>query len=183
MTDIRARAAARPAALLRWLRTGWVSLIMATLAGTAATPPLAAQSLTGEVATETRAFANVPLYDGQERHDASFVIAPELYVRAGPGGFVVEPFGRLDASDDAIELEERVMQWTAQLLGLPEGFTGVIEDTASTASLCALLSAAGIEFEIKISATTCCYNTYMSCIYHYLSYIYYCMVYNTLLLC
>jgi aromatic-L-amino-acid decarboxylase len=44
-------------------------------------------------------------------------------------------------SPAATELEERVMQWTAQLLGLPETFTGVIQDTASTATLCSLLSA------------------------------------------
>ncbi len=44
-------------------------------------------------------------------------------------------------SPAAAELEERVMQWTAQLLGLPETFTGVIQDTASTATLCSLLSA------------------------------------------
>jgi aromatic-L-amino-acid decarboxylase len=44
-------------------------------------------------------------------------------------------------SPAATELEERVMQWTAQLLGLPATFTGVIQDTASTATLCSLLSA------------------------------------------
>ncbi len=44
-------------------------------------------------------------------------------------------------SPAATELEERIMQWTGQLLGLPKEFTGVIQDTASTASLCAILSA------------------------------------------
>jgi len=44
-------------------------------------------------------------------------------------------------SPAATELEERVMEWMAQLLGLPEIFTGVIEDTALTATLCSLLSA------------------------------------------
>jgi aromatic-L-amino-acid decarboxylase len=44
-------------------------------------------------------------------------------------------------SPAAAELEERVMQWTAQLLGLPDSFTGVIQDTASTATICSLLSA------------------------------------------
>jgi aromatic-L-amino-acid decarboxylase len=44
-------------------------------------------------------------------------------------------------SPAATELEERVMQWMTQLLGLPEVFTGVIQDTASTATLCSLLSA------------------------------------------
>jgi aromatic-L-amino-acid decarboxylase len=44
-------------------------------------------------------------------------------------------------SPAATELEERVMGWLREMLGLPEGFTGVIQDTASTATLCAILSA------------------------------------------
>jgi aromatic-L-amino-acid decarboxylase len=34
-------------------------------------------------------------------------------------------------SPAAAELEERVMQWTGELIGLPKDFTGVIQDTAS----------------------------------------------------
>lgn len=44
-------------------------------------------------------------------------------------------------SPAATELEERVMEWLCQLLGLPEYFTGVIQDTASTSTLCSLLTA------------------------------------------
>lgn len=44
-------------------------------------------------------------------------------------------------SPAAEELEELVLDWLRQMLGLPEGMTGVIQDTASTATLCALLSA------------------------------------------
>ncbi len=44
-------------------------------------------------------------------------------------------------SPSATELEQRVMEWLRQMTGLPDSFTGVIQDTASTASLCALLSA------------------------------------------
>ena len=44
-------------------------------------------------------------------------------------------------SPAATELEEVVLDWLRQMIGLPEGFAGVIEDTASTATLCALLSA------------------------------------------
>ena len=44
-------------------------------------------------------------------------------------------------SPAAAELEERVMQWLGKMLGLPAEFEGVIQDTASTASLCALLTA------------------------------------------
>lgn len=44
-------------------------------------------------------------------------------------------------SPAATELEEVVMEWLRKMLGLPEGFAGVIQDTASTATLCALLCA------------------------------------------
>jgi aromatic-L-amino-acid decarboxylase len=39
------------------------------------------------------------------------------------------------------EIEEVVMEWLRQMLGLSGAFTGVIQDTASTATLCALLCA------------------------------------------
>lgn len=44
-------------------------------------------------------------------------------------------------SPAATELEECVMGWLRQLLDLPEDFEGVIQDTASTATLCAVLTA------------------------------------------
>src|SRR6266540_3622190 len=44
-------------------------------------------------------------------------------------------------SPAATELEQVVMDWLRQMLGLPEGFVGVIQDTASTATLVALLTA------------------------------------------
>jgi len=44
-------------------------------------------------------------------------------------------------SPAAAELEEVVLEWLRQMLGLPEGMAGVIQDTASTATLCALLTA------------------------------------------
>ncbi|MDQ3207444.1 MAG: pyridoxal-dependent decarboxylase [Gemmatimonadota bacterium] len=44
-------------------------------------------------------------------------------------------------SPAATELEQVTMEWLRQMIGLPEGFVGVIQDTASTASLVALLSA------------------------------------------
>jgi aromatic-L-amino-acid/L-tryptophan decarboxylase len=46
-----------------------------------------------------------------------------------------------ETSPAATELEEAVMNWLKQMIGLPEGFEGVIQDTASTATLCAILSA------------------------------------------
>lgn len=44
-------------------------------------------------------------------------------------------------SPAATEVENVTMEWLRQMLGLPETFTGVIQDTASTATLCALLCA------------------------------------------
>jgi aromatic-L-amino-acid decarboxylase len=46
-----------------------------------------------------------------------------------------------DTSPAAAELEEKVMIWLRNMIGLPENFQGVIQDTASTATLCAILSA------------------------------------------
>jgi len=44
-------------------------------------------------------------------------------------------------SPAATELEEKVMNWTAKMIGLPDNFEGVIQDTASTATLVSLLTA------------------------------------------
>src|SRR5437588_1583249 len=45
------------------------------------------------------------------------------------------------ASPASTELELRVADWVRQLLGLPEGWHGHIEDTASTSTLAALIAA------------------------------------------
>ena len=68
-------------------------------------------------------------------------------------------------SPAATELEERVMDWLRQMIGLPEHFAGVIQDTASTATLAALISARekatglqsnkkGIEKPMRVYAST-----------------------------
>jgi len=44
-------------------------------------------------------------------------------------------------SPAATELEERVMEWLRDMTGLPKTFSGVIQDTASTATLVSLLTA------------------------------------------
>jgi len=44
-------------------------------------------------------------------------------------------------SPAAEELEERVMEWLREAQGLPQNFTGVIQDSSSTANLVAMLSA------------------------------------------
>ena len=46
-----------------------------------------------------------------------------------------------ETSPAAAELEEIVLNWLKQMCGLPDNFHGVIQDTASTSSLVALLSA------------------------------------------
>jgi aromatic-L-amino-acid decarboxylase len=44
-------------------------------------------------------------------------------------------------SPAATEMETRMLEWLRQMIGLPDGFAGVIQDSASSAILCALLTA------------------------------------------
>lgn len=46
-----------------------------------------------------------------------------------------------ETSPAAAELEERMMNWLAGMIGLPQTFHGVIQDTASTATLASLITA------------------------------------------
>ena len=46
-----------------------------------------------------------------------------------------------ETSPAAAELEEKVMIWLRDMIGLPKDFTGVIQDTASTATLTSILTA------------------------------------------
>lgn len=46
-----------------------------------------------------------------------------------------------ETSPAAAELEEKVMNWLKTMMNLPQHWEGVIQDTASTATLCALLTA------------------------------------------
>ena len=55
-------------------------------------------------------------------------------------------------SPAATELEELVMDWLRQMLSLPASFRGVIQDTASTATLCALLCARERLTDYRINA-------------------------------
>ncbi len=43
-------------------------------------------------------------------------------------------------SPAATEMETRVLDWLRQMIGLPEGFVGTIQDSASSATLCAILT-------------------------------------------
>jgi len=53
-------------------------------------------------------------------------------------------------SPAATELEEVVLDWLRQMLGLPPQFTGVIMDTASVSSLCAIIAAREAKGELKV---------------------------------
>jgi len=46
-----------------------------------------------------------------------------------------------ETSPAAAELEQRVMMWLRDMIGLPSDFEGVIQDTASTATLAAIITA------------------------------------------
>jgi aromatic-L-amino-acid decarboxylase len=46
-----------------------------------------------------------------------------------------------ETSPAAAELEEQMMEWLKTMMGVPHKWVGVIQDTASTATLCAILTA------------------------------------------
>jgi aromatic-L-amino-acid decarboxylase len=54
-------------------------------------------------------------------------------------------------SPAATELEERVMEWLREIIGLPVEFSGVIQDTASTATLCSLICARERHSEFRVN--------------------------------
>jgi aromatic-L-amino-acid decarboxylase len=56
-------------------------------------------------------------------------------------------------SPAATEVEELAMDWLRQLVGLPEGLHGHIEDTASTATIAALAAARGLRPEGTVLAS------------------------------
>ncbi|MBN1158167.1 MAG: aspartate aminotransferase family protein [Bacteroidales bacterium] len=58
-----------------------------------------------------------------------------------------------DTSPAATELEEKVMNWLKQMMGLPGNWDGVIQDTASTATLCSILTARERASQYRINKT------------------------------
>ncbi|MFX0050471.1 MAG: pyridoxal phosphate-dependent decarboxylase family protein [Candidatus Hermodarchaeota archaeon] len=77
-----------------------------------------------------------------------------------------------ETSPAATELEERVLEWLRDMIGLPKDFSGVIQDTASTSTICSLLTArekvtnydvnlSGLNAK-KILATYCSTETHSS---------------------
>jgi aromatic-L-amino-acid/L-tryptophan decarboxylase len=67
--------------------------------------------------------------------DLASVLADLVSSGLGPQGMSWQ------TSPAATEVEDVVMQWLRQMLGLPDTFSGVIHDSASTATFCALLCA------------------------------------------
>jgi aromatic-L-amino-acid decarboxylase len=58
-----------------------------------------------------------------------------------------------ETSPAATELEEKVMIWLRDMIGLPSDFAGVIQDTASTANLVAILTAREKYSEFKVNSS------------------------------
>ena len=56
-------------------------------------------------------------------------------------------------SPAAEELEERMMEWLREMIGLPHNFTGVIQDSSSSATLVSLLTAREKKTGYKINQT------------------------------
>lgn len=54
-----------------------------------------------------------------------------------------------ETSPAAAELEERMMEWLRNNMGLPKNWEGVIQDTASTATLAAILTAREIKTDFR----------------------------------
>lgn len=56
-----------------------------------------------------------------------------------------------ETSPAATELEEKVMNWLKEMLGLPSNFSGVIQDTASTSTLASIICAREKYSDFKIN--------------------------------
>lgn len=54
-----------------------------------------------------------------------------------------------ETSPAAAELEERMMEWLMKAMGFPPGFEGTIQDTASTATLTAIITAREVATDFK----------------------------------
>jgi aromatic-L-amino-acid decarboxylase len=56
-----------------------------------------------------------------------------------------------ETSPSAAELEEKVMIWLRDMIGLPKDFIGVIQDTASTSTLASIITAREYHSDFKIN--------------------------------
>jgi aromatic-L-amino-acid/L-tryptophan decarboxylase len=108
-----------------------------------ATPPLEAQSLDGVLEDLTRIILPGCTHWQDPRFFAYFPSNSSL--AAVLGDFLSTGLAQLglnwQASPALTELEELTTDWLRQMLGLSEAWSGVIQDTASTATLVALICA------------------------------------------
>ncbi|MBN2347779.1 MAG: aminotransferase class V-fold PLP-dependent enzyme [Bacteroidales bacterium] len=65
-----------------------------------------------------------------------------------------------ETSPAAAELEEKMMDWLKNMIGLPSGFSGVIQDSASTATLCAILTAREYISDFSVNTNGITHNKY-----------------------
>ena len=65
-----------------------------------------------------------------------------------------------DTSPAATELEQKVTEWIRDSIGLPSNWSGVINDTASVATICSLLTARENHSEFKINTEGFSDNNY-----------------------
>lgn len=65
-----------------------------------------------------------------------------------------------ETSPAAAELEEQVLEWLRKMIGLPEGFTGVIQDSASSATLASIITARERKGNFRINAEGYAGNKY-----------------------
>ncbi len=61
-----------------------------------------------------------------------------------------------ETSPAAAELEEKMMIWLREMIGLPDYFEGVIQDSASTATLAAILTAREKKTDFGFNNNGCC---------------------------
>ena len=66
-----------------------------------------------------------------------------INVAGNTGGTGAAAVTSLKYTGRAAEIEEVVIDWLRQALGLPYDFTGPVRDTATTATLCAVLTIRG----------------------------------------
>lgn len=56
-----------------------------------------------------------------------------------------------ETSPSAAELEEKIMNWLKEMIGIPDNFSGVIQDTASTSTLASIICAREKHSDYKIN--------------------------------
>jgi len=111
--------------------TAWLLALLAAAPG----PPARAHELRGNIAAEGRYFASGPLYDSQERNDASVAISPEYFhVWEGGSSVTFAPFARLDSADEErshYDVRELNFLWVTDYfelrLGVAKVFWGATE--------------------------------------------------------